>query len=418
MSLFDVLPFTPPDSAFSLIAAFAADESPQKVNLCPGFYRDEQARPWVLPSVQKAKEILNADITQNHEHLPLTGHPQLISGARKLVFGSSHEEDLARIATIQTVSGTGSNHMGARLLCDVGAPKHVWISDPSWVNHTEVWEIVNLTVEQRFYPYFAEATLSLDFEGMLQTLKTEAIEGDVIILHACAHNPTGQDLSKEQWKIVADLCEEKSLIALFDIAYLEQDAWPIRHFFDRGLEFVVAQSFSKNFGLYGERVGALHVVTRSKEASSKVLGHVLRLQRAEITTPPSYGAKIVAIILSDKELFRQWEDDLQHMSNRMKSMRQRLYEELKWGQTLGEWEHIVSEVSEWQATCSIRCLDRNLLQIGMFSITGFSKAQVVELKEKYHIYLLPTGRISIAGLTETNVQYVASAFDEVIRSNS
>ncbi|PQE03238.1 aspartate aminotransferase protein [Rutstroemia sp. NJR-2017a BBW] len=372
MSHFDVLPFTPPDSAFSLIAAFAADESPQKVNLCPGFYRDEQARPWILPSVQKAKEILHADTTQNHEHLPLTGHPQLISGARKLVFGSSHEEDHTRIATIQTVSGTGSNHMGARLLCDVGVPKHVWISDPSWVNHTEVWEMANPTVERRLYPYFAEATL-----GRYKLAETNPAPE--------TNSPTSK-------------------------GSLEQDAWPIRHFFDRGLEFVVAQSFSKNFGLYGERVGALHVVTRSEEASSKVLAHVLRLQRAEITTPPSYGAKIVAIILSDKELFRQWEDDLQHMSNRMKSMRQRLYEELKQRQTPGEWEHIISEVSG--------CKQIGL--IGMFSITGFSKAQVVELKENYHIYLLPTGRISITGLpvTEKNIRYVASAFNEVIRSDS
>ncbi|GME22327.1 hypothetical protein GTA08_BOTSDO02628 [Neofusicoccum parvum] len=406
MSHFAGLPVTPPDAAFSLVAAFAADNFPEKVDLCPGFYRDEEAKPWILPSVAKAKQLIHDDPTTDHEHLPLSGHPELIAGARDLVFGSDKEKH-ARIASIQTVSGTGSNHLGARFLSDELAPpkKRVWISDPSWINHTEIWLNVNPSIERRIYPYYARDTQSLDFEGMKKTLLRDAAAGDVVILHGCAHNPTGLDLIREQWEVIAHICEEKDLFPFFDLAYqgfasgdLANDAWPIRHFFSReNLEFVVAQSFSKNFGLYGERVGALHVVTRSPEISSKVCGKLMRLQRAQITSPPAFGARIVAKVLGDQVLYQQWQDDLHQMSWRMKQMRQRLYEELKKRETPGSWEHI-------------------LLEIGMFSITGLSPAQVKVLKEEYHVYLLPSGRISVTGLTETNVAYVAEAFDKVLRS--
>jgi aspartate aminotransferase len=165
----------------------------------------------------QAKEILNADKSENHEHLPLTGHPKLISGARNLVFGAGSDE-LARVATLQTISGTGSNHLGARLMSDTTSPKRVWISDPSWINHKKVWKTVNPSIERRSYPYHDSIKQSLNFDGMMDTLRSEALPGDVVILHACAHNPTGIDLSKEQWTAVADLCEEKALFPFFDLA--------------------------------------------------------------------------------------------------------------------------------------------------------------------------------------------------------
>ncbi|KAF4536422.1 Aspartate aminotransferase, cytoplasmic [Lasiodiplodia theobromae] len=403
---------TPPDAAFSLVAAFAADKFESKVDLCPGFYRDENAQPW-------AKQLLHDDPTLNHEHLPLSGHPDLIAGARSLVFGLP-EADLSRVATIQTVSGTGSNHLGARFLSDelpaatvaAAAPekarrqkKSVWISNLSWINHTEIWLNVNPDIARRTYPYYNPTTQSLDYAGMQHALLHDAAAGDVVVLHGCAHNPTGLDLSHDQWRGIADICEEKRLFPFFDLAYqgfatgsLAADAWPIRHFLSRpALEFCVAQSFSKNFGLYSERVGALHVVTRSAEIAARVSGKLKRLQRAEITTPPAFGARVVAKVLGDAALYKQWEEDLLRMSGRMKRMRERLYEELQARETPGEWEHVLSE-------------------IGMFSMTGLSPAQVKVLVEKYHVYLLPSGRISVTGLTEMNVAYVAEAFDKVLRS--
>ncbi|KAH7060677.1 pyridoxal phosphate-dependent transferase [Macrophomina phaseolina] len=206
MSHFADLPPTPPDPAFSLVAAFAADDFSAKVDLCPGFYRDENANPWVLPCVREAKQLLHEDSTLAHEHLPLSGHPALIAGARRLAFGAN-QDDLSRVATIQTVSGTGSNHLGARFLSEALAParKTVWISDPSWINHSEIWLNVSASITRRTYPYFARNTQSLDFEGMKKTLLQEGVAGDVVILHACAHNPTGLDLTPEQWTAVADI---------------------------------------------------------------------------------------------------------------------------------------------------------------------------------------------------------------------
>ncbi|KAK0609271.1 Aspartate aminotransferase [Lasiodiplodia hormozganensis] len=420
---------TPPDAAFSLVAAFAADKFENKVDLCPGFYRDENAQPW-------AKQLLHDDPTLNHEHLPLSGHPDLIAGARLLVFGLP-EADLSRVATIQTVSGTGSNHLGARFLSDELPPaagpearqKSVWISNLSWINHSEIWLNVNPAIARRTYPYYNPTTQSLDYAGMQDALRHDAAAGDVVVLHGCAHNPTGLDLSHHQWRGIADICEEKRLFPFFDLAYqgfatgsLSADAWPIRHFFSRpALEFCVAQSFSKNFGLYSERVGALHVVTRSAEIAARVSGKLKRLQRAEITTPPAFGARVVAKVLGDAALYKQWEEDLLRMSGRMKRMRERLYEELQARETPGEWEHVLSEVSKEEGECAgVRRgefeADEIDVQIGMFSMTGLTPAQVKVLVEKYHVYLLPSGRISVTGLTEMNVAYVAEAFDKVLKS--
>ncbi|KAF9630679.1 hypothetical protein BFW01_g1241 [Lasiodiplodia theobromae] len=421
MSHFEGIADTPPDAAFSLVAAFAADKFETKVDLCPGFYRDENAQPWVLPC---AKQLLHEDPTVNHEHLPLSGHPDLIAGARSLVFGLP-EADLSRVATIQTVSGTGSNHLGARFISDelpsaaaasekARRQKSVWISNLSWINHTEIWLNVNPAIARCTYPYYNPTTQSLDYAGMQHALRHDAAAGDVVVLHGCAHNPTGLDLSHDQWRGIADICEEKRLQG-FSTGNPTADAWPIRHFFSRSsLECCVAQSFSKSFGLYSERVGALHVVTRSAEIAARVSGKLKLLQRAEITTPPAFGARIVAKVLGDAALYRQWEGDLLRMSGRMRRMRERLVEELRARGTPGEWGHVLSEVRKMRSERSEA--DEIGVQIGMFSMTGLSPAQVKVLVEKYHVYLLPSGRISVTGLTEMNVAYVAEAFDKVLRS--
>ncbi|KAJ4253447.1 hypothetical protein NW762_010605 [Fusarium torreyae] len=209
------LPPARPDPAFSLVAAYKADTNEQKVDLCPGFYRDDNAKPWILPSVAQAKERIHADSNLNHEHLPLTGHPGFVNGSQRLAFG---DRDLGRVSSIQTVSGTGANHLAAQFLSTKLKPRAVWISNPSWINHTEIWSLANPDIRQRLYPYYDSIHHNVDFEKMTATLRNEACKGDVILLHACAHNPTGADLTDKQWKIVANLCKELELFAVFDMA--------------------------------------------------------------------------------------------------------------------------------------------------------------------------------------------------------
>ncbi|KAL6806193.1 pyridoxal phosphate-dependent transferase [Trichoderma sp. SZMC 28012] len=402
MSLLASLSEAPPDAAFALIEAYKVDNSPLKVDLSPGFYRDEDARPWILPSVRKAKQELLNDPTADHEHLPILGHAELLDSAQKLVFDTT-PEDANTIASIQTIAGTGANHLGALFLAKTIRPRTVWISDPTWINHEEIWKLADPDIKRRKYPYFNKEILDLDFEGAMSTLSSMAGEGDVVILHGCAHNPTGRDFTKEQWRTIARICEQKRLIPFFDLAYqgfatgdLDEDAWPIRYFFrNTSLEMLVAQSFSKNFGLYGERIGVLHVVCRTDDTRTKVVNVLTRLSRAEITTCPITGSKIVAKVLGNKDLKAQWQHDLLHMSGRMRRMRQRLVDELRKRQTPGQWGHILTD-------------------IGMFSMTSLQPNQIRILREEYHVYLLPSGRISMTGLTEHNVEHVAEAFHKVM----
>ncbi|KAM0492221.1 hypothetical protein ACHAP8_010084 [Fusarium lateritium] len=404
MSFLTDIPPTQPDAAFALVADFKADTNEHKVDLCPGFYRDDNAKPWILLSVAQAKERIHGNPSLDHEHLPLAGHPGLLLGSQKLLFGTTR--DLKRVASIQTVSGTGANHIAAQFLANKLGPKTVWISNPSWINHTEIWKLAGPQIQQRFYPYYDAVQHRVDFEAMKETLRRDARAGDIIILHACAHNPTGADLTTEQWKIVAEICKELGLFAVFDIAYqgfasgdLVQDASAITHFYDRSdLEFAVAQSFSKNFGLYGERIGVLHVVALETKTAAKITPLLTQLSRAEITSCPSYGARIVAEILSNPNLYEQWLRDLVTMSERMKGMRKALYQGLQRREVKGSWDYLLTD-------------------IGMFSMTGLARAQVDKLRTDHHVYLLPSGRLSVTGLTSGNVDYVAEALLAVLGKN-
>ncbi|KAH7012622.1 pyridoxal phosphate-dependent transferase [Microdochium trichocladiopsis] len=402
MSLLDELPVAPPDPAFSLVAAFKDDTCEGKVDLCPGFYRDENARPWILPAVRQAKERLHAK-TGDHEYLPLAGLPSLLRSSQRLLFGA--ERDVSRLASLQTVSGTGANYIAAQFLSSRLQPKRVWIPDPTWVNHPEIWKLAGPEVEQRYYPYYDKERHRVDLDGMRNTLQQDARRGDVIILHACAHNPTGADFTTEQWRNVAALCEEIGLFAVFDVAYqgfatgdLVNDVFGITYFYDKlTLEFAVMQSFSKNFGLYGERIGVLHVVARDVSTASKLTPLLTRLSRAEITSCPSYGARLVVEVLEDPALYEQWLKDLRTMSDRIKDMRKDLYDGLQRRNVHGSWDHILTD-------------------IGMFSMTGLSPEQVAELREKHHVYLLPSGRLSMAGLTKQNLETVVSAIHDILGS--
>ncbi|KAJ5178693.1 hypothetical protein N7492_001903 [Penicillium capsulatum] len=403
-STFSALSSVPLDPHYALKEGFAADKHPEKVILGSGIYRDEDSQPWVLPTVEKAERMVSEfkDVAR-YEYLPITGHAPFCNTARDILFSPGTKID--NIVTLQTISGTGANSLGARFLSDALKPSAVWLSNPSWVNHANIWEMVGVRVKS--YPYWNPTTKTLDFQQLINTLETETAPGDVIVLHACAHNPTGVDPTKEQWKKIADVCEERNLFPFFDCAYqgfasgdLDEDAWALRHFVSRGsLEIAVAQSFAKNMGLYGERVGALHLVTASPDVAAKVKGNLTRLQRGQISQPPRRGALLATTILTDETLFQGWLGDLQHMSSRIKRMRKALYEELVSLEAPGNWEHIVS-------------------QIGMFSYTGLSPAQVAAIQSDYHIYMLKSGRISIAGLNDSNVKQVAYAMAMVVKSPS
>lgn len=280
----------------------------------------------------------------------------------------------------------------------------VYISSPSWPIHEQVFENVNLSI--RHYPYFDRCTKMFDFEGMISALKA-APKGSIVVLHACAHNPTGVDPTQEQWKTIAEVMWDKSLLPFFDCAYqgfasgsLSQDSFAIRYFVEKGFDLVIAQSFAKNLGLYGERVGAFHFVAGAgpdaKDIAERVQSQLAILQRSEISSPPMYGAQITSIILNDKQLFAEWEADLRTMSERILSMRKLLKGELIRLQTPGTWDHLTS-------------------QIGMFSFTGLSASQALELRRKWHVYMAETGRISVAGLNMGNVKYFAEAVDDVVR---
>lgn len=306
------------------------------------------------------------------------------------------------------MSGTGAVHLGALFISKFYQPEPtVYISNPTWANHNQIFSNVGLKLKT--YPYFSTKTKMLDFEGMMNTLK-EAPSGSVILLHPCAHNPTGVDPTKEQWQEIARVMKDRGLYPFLDCAYqgfatgdLAQDNYAVRLFVEQGFELCVCQSFAKNFGLYGERTGAFHYVVAqgsdSADAIKRIASQLAILQRSEISNPPAYGARIASKVLNDPELFKQWEADLRTMSGRIIDMRKALKAELDKLDTPGNWDHITS-------------------QIGMFSFTGLTEKQVLEIREKHHVYMTKNGRISMAGLNTNNVAYFAKAVDSVVRASA
>ncbi|KAK5094660.1 hypothetical protein LTS08_008516 [Lithohypha guttulata] len=408
----------PRDEAFALTADFKADKDPNKVSLGAGVYRDRQGKPWVLPSVQAAKKILHEAEGLDHEYLPIQGSVAFLDLAKEVLLGKELSS-AAEIASIQTISGTGANHVGAAFLAEQLQPRHVLISDPTWSNHHLVWTIGAPNVIQKTYPYYNAETRLFDFDSMLETLTNEALENDIVILHACAHNPTGIDPTQHQWRKIAEVIRQKKLFAFFDCAYqgfatgdLDTDAWAIRHFQetlfmttdgkkdaeDGPAGMCIAQSFAKNFGLYGERVGAFHLILPPGSSISGAHSQLLRLSRAEISNPPLYGARIVQTVLSETTLRNMWEQDLMTMAGRITKTRALLRRELEKRGGSKDWSHIES-------------------QIGMFSYTGLNEAQVQRLRDVHHVYLMSNGRASLSGVNEVNVEYVAAAIHEVVACN-
>ncbi|OAA68304.1 aspartate aminotransferase [Niveomyces insectorum RCEF 264] len=402
----DAVPQAPEDPLFGLMAAYRADDSKDKVDLGIGAYRDNDGKPWVLPVVKKAEDIIHSDPETNHEYLPIAGLAAFTGKAAELILGADSPA-LAdkRVVSLQTISGTGAVHLGALFLAKFyHGNRTLFMSNPTWANHGQIFGNVGLPTA--LYPYFDKASRGLDFAGMTAAIEA-APDRSIVLLHACAHNPTGVDPTTEQWHALAALLRRKQHLPFFDCAYqgfasgdLARDAGAIRYFVDQGFELLVAQSFAKNFGLYGERAGCFHYVaapSADNTAARRVASQLAVLQRSEISNPPIYGARVAGTVLNDPALFAEWEANLRTMSGRIIGMRTALRAKLEALGTPGPWNHITD-------------------QIGMFSFTGLSEAQVQKLREQFHVYMTKNGRISMAGLNTHNVDYFAKAVDQVVRS--
>lgn len=391
----------PPIEVFALNKAFGEDTFEQKVSLGVGAYRTEKGQPWVLPVVREAEKTLAADETLNKEYLPILGLEAFSSAATAMLLGSDSPALIENKAFgVQSLSGTGALRVGAEFLAKVLGAKIFYYSKPTWENHRLVFTNAGFE-EAREYRYWSDSTRGLDLEGFLEDLRN-APENSVIILHACAHNPTGCDPTQEQWHQIADVIQERGLFPFFDSAYqgfasgdLEKDSWAVRYFVSRGFELLCAQSFAKNFGLYNERVGNLTFVLNDPSYVARVKSQVTLVVRGMYSNPPSHGARIVAHVLNNPRLYDQWKDNIRTMSSRIIEMRQALRTALERAGTPGNWSHITS-------------------QIGMFSYTGLNAQQSEHMIKKHHIYMLRSGRISMCGVTPSNVDYVAQAINETL----
>jgi len=396
----------PPIEVFQLSRDYQADPSPIKVSLGVGAYRTDEGKPWILPCVKKAEKKLSDQIDVeaiNHEYLPVLGLETFSAAATSMLLGeNSSAIKEGRAFGAQALSGTGALRNGAEFLSRISGLKCAYYSDPTWGNHGLIFKNAGFT-DIRKYRYWDAQKKCLDFDGFVEDLENAPAKA-VIILHACAHNPTGVDPSKEQWAKIADVIERKNLFPFFDCAYqgfasgsLDTDAWSVRYFVDKGFELYCSQSFSKNFGLYNERAGNLTVVMNDSKMIPNFKSQLTLIIRAMYSNPPAHGCRIVDTVLKDTEMYQEWRDCIKIMADRIINMRRGLRERLENLGTPGEWNHITD-------------------QIGMFSYTGLSQTQSEFLVKEKHIYLLKSGRISMCGVTPGNIDYVAASIHEAVTS--
>ncbi|MGF6753293.1 aromatic amino acid transaminase [Paraburkholderia sp. GAS42] len=395
--MFENVPAYAGDPILSLNEDFQRDPRTNKVNLSIGVYFDDAGRLPVMSAVQAVEASLLQTVSPR-SYLPMAGHTGYRDAAQALVFGANHDARLAgRIATLQTLGGSGALKVAADFLHRHLPASQIWISDPSWENHRVVFEGAGITVNS--YPYYDPDTGGLRFDAMRDAIDALP-ERSVVLLHACCHNPTGVDLDRSQWAELIPVLQRRKLIAFVDMAYqgfgdgLEEDAACVRQLADAGVPLIVASSFSKNFSLYGERCGALSVVCRDAEQAQRVLGQLTFAIRSNYSSPPTHGAKLVAGVLSDASLRAAWENELATMRQRIKAMRGKIH-----GGLAGHVDEVLRE--------------RYQSQVGMFTYTGLSEQQVDRLRDEHAIYLLRSGRMCVAGLNQQNVDYVASAIASV-----
>ncbi|MGR7382225.1 aromatic amino acid transaminase [Klebsiella aerogenes] len=387
------------DPILSLMERFKEDPRSDKVNLSIGLYYNEDGIIPQLQAVAEAEARLNAQPHGASLYLPMEGLNSYRHAIAPLLFGADHPLlKQNRVASIQTLGGSGALKVGADFLKRYFPQSRVWVSDPTWENHIAIFEGAGFEVST--YPWFDDETNGVRFEAFLARLQTLP-ERDIVLLHPCCHNPTGADLSNAQWDEVVKVLKARNLIPFLDIAYqgfgagMEDDAYAIRAIASAGLPMLVSNSFSKIFSLYGERVGGLSIVCDDAETAGRVLGQLKATVRRNYSSPPNFGAQVVAAVLNDPALKASWLAEVEAMRTRILAMRQTLVDALKEAVPGKNFDYL-------------------LKQRGMFSYTGLSAAQVDRLREEFGVYLIASGRMCVAGLNSRNVQRVAQAFAAVM----
>lgn len=383
------------DPILSLVAEFINDNRENKTNLSIGYYYDENSVVPQLECVKTARDYIYHHNQDAQLYLPMSGLPSYCQAIGSLLFGEQHPayKD-KRIATIQTLGGSGALKVGADFLFRYFPHSQVWVSDPTWDNHIAIFSGAGFKVNQ--YPYFDEQTCGIKFDAMLETLNQLPAKS-IILLHPCCHNPTGADLTHAQWDKVIEVLKERDLIPFMDIAYqgfgesIDDDAYAIRKAADAGLCGLISNSFSKTFSLYGERVGGLSVLCDNNNIANRVLGQLQATVRRNYSSPSAYGAHLVSYILNNPTLKSQWFKEVDAMKNRIVTMRTTLVDLLKTAMPNRNFDYLVK-------------------QRGMFSYTGFTKEQVTQLKDNFAVYLVGSGRMCVAGLNHHNIDRVAEAF--------
>jgi aromatic-amino-acid transaminase len=398
-SLFNAVEMAPRDPILGLNEQFNADPNPHKVNLGVGVYFNDEGKLPVLACVAEAERQLLA-APKAKGYLPIDGIAAYDKAVQGLVFGADHPAVTGgRVATVQALGGTGGLKLGADFLKKLSPGAKVLISDPSWENHRALFTNAGFTVEA--YPYYDAATRGIRFEALLAALKA-APAGTVVVLHACCHNPTGCDLSPAQWEQVVAVCAQGGLVPFLDMAYqgfghgIAEDGAAVKLFLASGQDFFVSTSFSKSFSLYGERVGALSVVCRSADECARVLSQLKIVIRTNYSNPPTFGATVVATVLGTPALRAMWEEELAGMRQRIKLMREQLVQRLSAAGAAGDLSYITT-------------------QMGMFSYSGLSAAQMQRLRSEFGVYGVDSGRICVAALNSRNIDRVVAALATVMR---
>jgi len=388
----------PKDPILGVTETYNADKNPNKVNLGVGIYYDDNGKVPVLECVRRAEKQI-AEAAAPRGYLPIDGLAAYDAAVQSLVFGADHPavKD-KRIVTVQALGGTGGLRIGADMLKRFAPDATVWISDPSWENHQALFEAAGFPVKA--YPYYDAPNHGVKFAQMLSHLQSLPA-GSIVVLHACCHNPTGVDLSADQWRSVLDTVRSRALVPFLDIAYqgfaegIDADAAPVRQFAAAGGPVFVSSSFSKSLSLYGERVGAFSLVADSAEEAARALSQLKRLVRTNYSNPPTHGGKVATTVLTTPELRSQWEKELGGMRDRIRDMRKQFVEKLSPKAPGKDFGFV-------------------LRQRGMFSYSGLTKDQVTRLREEFSVYAIDTGRICVAALNSRNIDHVVNAVAKVL----
>lgn len=397
--MFETLKPLPPDAILGIMTLFRADPSPGKIDLSVGVYQDEQGRTPVLASVKRAEQAILA-AQDSKTYVAIAGNASFNKGIEEVLYGKDHPAlKSGRVATVQTPGGSGGLSIAGHLVARARPGARVYVSDPTWPNHQPLLKVAGLNLDT--YPYYDYKKHRVDFEPMVAKLE-KASAGELVLLHGCCHNPCGADLSREQWQELAKLCERRGLVPFVDLAYqglaegLDEDAYGVRLMAERLPEVVVVSSSSKNLGLYRERVGAASFVSANAEASKLTAANAANVARGIYSMPPDHGAAIVGYILGNPDLRALWIKELAEMRSRINGLRKLLVDKLAARKTPMDFSFIEKER-------------------GMFSFLGITKEQVIRLREEFHVYMVESSRVNIAGINHGNVDRVADSIAAVLK---